>query len=169
MTIEDGLSKEIITRHLKTSDHPKNEGELCAVCLDDLSRLNKKMIIGTLDCGHEYHKSCIKKWLTRKNCCPLCKATGISVRDKLRKVLELLVHTPQCHTANCQYQNCRKLRGLFKHGMECKVRASGGCELCKKMWNLLQLHARACKESECNVPRCRDLKEHLRREHAHLA
>ncbi|MFQ6643259.1 hypothetical protein Gotur_017596 [Gossypium turneri] len=31
------------------------------------------------------------------------------------------------------------------------------------MWYLLQLHARACKESECHVPRCRDLKEHLRR------
>ncbi|KAB1212752.1 Histone acetyltransferase HAC12 [Morella rubra] len=30
-------------------------------------------------------------------------------------------------------------------------------KLCRK------LHARACKESECHVPRCRDLKEHLRR------
>jgi len=47
--------------------------------------------------------------------------------------------------------------------MQCKTRASGGCVLCKKMWYMLQLHARACKDSECNVPRCRDLKEHLRR------
>jgi len=31
------------------------------------------------------------------------------------------------------------------------------------MWYMLQLHARACKDSDCNVPRCRDLKEHLRR------
>ncbi|KAL3624661.1 hypothetical protein CASFOL_031329 [Castilleja foliolosa] len=96
-----------------------------------------------------------------------CNAQNKEARQlrvtQLRKMLELLVHASQCRSANCQYPNCRKVKGLFRHGMLCKVRASGGCVLCKKMWNLLQLHARACKESECNVPRCRDLKEHLRR------
>ncbi|KAL2321413.1 hypothetical protein Fmac_025792 [Flemingia macrophylla] len=82
---------------------------------------------------------------------------------QLRKMLDLLVHASQCRSAHCQYPNCRKVKGLFRHGMQCKTRASGGCVLCKKMWYLLQLHARACKESECHVPRCRDLKEHLRR------
>ncbi|KAL3624656.1 hypothetical protein CASFOL_031324 [Castilleja foliolosa] len=77
--VGDGLSEETIATHLKTSNSPKKEGELCAVCLDDLSRFDKKSIIGSLDCGHEYHEGCIKQWLTRKNCCPLCKATGISV------------------------------------------------------------------------------------------
>ncbi|XP_019426549.1 PREDICTED: histone acetyltransferase HAC1-like isoform X2 [Lupinus angustifolius] len=82
---------------------------------------------------------------------------------QLRKMLDLLVHASQCRSAHCQYPNCRKVKGLFRHGMHCKTRASGGCVLCKKMWYLLQLHARACKESQCHVPRCRDLKEHLRR------
>ncbi|XP_022724444.1 histone acetyltransferase HAC1-like [Durio zibethinus] len=82
---------------------------------------------------------------------------------QLRKMLDLLVHASQCRSAHCQYPNCRKVKGLFRHGIQCKTRASGGCLLCKKMWYLLQLHARACKESECHVPRCRDLKEHLRR------
>ncbi|GAB2268624.1 hypothetical protein Dimus_003577 [Dionaea muscipula] len=82
---------------------------------------------------------------------------------QLRKMLDLLVHASQCRSPNCQYPNCRKVKGLFRHGIQCKVRASGGCVLCKKMWYLLQLHSRACKESECHVPRCRDLKEHLRR------
>ncbi|KAE7997531.1 hypothetical protein FH972_002158 [Carpinus fangiana] len=82
---------------------------------------------------------------------------------QLRKMLDLLVHASQCRSALCQYPNCRKVKGLFRHGIQCKMRASGGCVLCKKMWYLLQLHARACKESECHVPRCRDLKEHLRR------
>ncbi|KAL7086652.1 hypothetical protein ACP275_13G014500 [Erythranthe tilingii] len=82
---------------------------------------------------------------------------------QLKKMLELLVHASQCRSPHCQYPNCRKVKGLFRHGMVCKVRASGGCPLCKKMWYLLQLHARACKESQCNVPRCRDLKEHMRR------
>ncbi|KAI5563570.1 hypothetical protein BDE02_14G000300 [Populus trichocarpa] len=82
---------------------------------------------------------------------------------QLRKMLDLLVHASQCRSPHCQYPNCRKVKGLFRHGIQCKTRASGGCVLCKKMWYLLQLHARACKESECHVPRCRDLKEHLRR------
>ncbi|MBA0839302.1 hypothetical protein Goarm_005046 [Gossypium armourianum] len=82
---------------------------------------------------------------------------------QLRKMLDLLVHASQCRSVHCQYPNCRKVKGLFRHGIQCKTRASGGCVLCKKMWYLLQLHARACKESECHVPRCRDLKEHLRR------
>ncbi|XP_057968061.1 histone acetyltransferase HAC1 [Malania oleifera] len=82
---------------------------------------------------------------------------------QLRKMLDLLVHASQCRSPHCQYPNCRKVKGLFRHGIQCKTRASGGCVLCKKMWYLLQLHARACKESECHVPRCRDLNEHLRR------
>ncbi|XP_074296793.1 histone acetyltransferase HAC1-like [Silene latifolia] len=82
---------------------------------------------------------------------------------QLRKMLELLVHASQCRSPTCQYPNCRKVKGLFRHGIQCRTRASGGCGLCKKMWYLLQLHARACKESECHVPRCRDLKEHVRR------
>ncbi|KAK9726769.1 hypothetical protein RND81_05G235900 [Saponaria officinalis] len=82
---------------------------------------------------------------------------------QLRKMLDLLVHASQCRSTLCYYPNCRKVKALFRHGMNCKTRASGGCGLCKKMWYLLQLHARACKESPCHVPRCRDLKEHLRR------
>ncbi|KAG0464358.1 hypothetical protein HPP92_020427 [Vanilla planifolia] len=82
---------------------------------------------------------------------------------QLRKMLDLLVHASQCRFPHCQYPNCRKVKGLFRHGIQCKTRVSGGCVLCKKMWYLLQLHARACKESECHVPRCRDLKEHLKR------
>ncbi|KAI5657243.1 hypothetical protein M9H77_26036 [Catharanthus roseus] len=32
---------------------------------------------GKLDCRHNYHLACIKKWLMEKNCCPLCKRTAI--------------------------------------------------------------------------------------------
>nr|XP_043635392.1 histone acetyltransferase HAC1-like isoform X2 [Erigeron canadensis] len=82
---------------------------------------------------------------------------------QLRKMLDLLVHASLCRSPLCQYPNCRKVKGLFRHGINCKVRAVGGCLLCKRMWYLLQLHARSCKDSQCHVPRCRDLNEHLRR------
>ncbi|XP_078157136.1 putative histone acetyltransferase HAC-like 1 [Carex rostrata] len=82
---------------------------------------------------------------------------------QLRKMLELLGHASECQSLQCQYPNCRKLKGLFHHGVNCKVRVSKGCRLCKHIWYLLQLHARACKETACNVPRCKDLKEQMQR------
>ncbi|XP_062229754.1 probable histone acetyltransferase HAC-like 1 [Phragmites australis] len=83
--------------------------------------------------------------------------------QKARKMLESLAHAVACRAPGCQYPNCRKLKALFHHGKKCQKRASGGCPLCKKMWGIIQFHARACKESQCNVPRCSDLKEHMRR------
>ncbi|GLJ24283.1 hypothetical protein SUGI_0463290 [Cryptomeria japonica] len=80
-----------------------------------------------------------------------------------RKMLDLLIHASQCISSPCAYQNCRKVNGLFRHGTNCKIRAAQGCSLCKRMWYILQLHAQACKESECRVPRCKDLKQHIRR------
>ncbi|KAJ1264517.1 hypothetical protein BS78_08G007200 [Paspalum vaginatum] len=82
--------------------------------------------------------------------------------QQLRKLLDLLVHASTCRSAagSCQYPNCESVKGLFRHGTQCNTRASGGCDLCKKMWHMIQIHALACKDSDCKVPRCRDLKEH---------
>ena len=72
------------------------------------------------------------------------------------KLLRLLAHAGSCPArGGCQYPNCRKLKSLFHHGAQCKTRSSGGCRLCKKVWSFIQLHARVCKESQCNMPRCR--------------
>ncbi|XP_045800495.1 histone acetyltransferase HAC1-like [Trifolium pratense] len=79
------------------------------------------------------------------------------------KMNDLLMHASQCRSARCRYPNCRKVKGLFRHGMYCRTRASGGCVMCKKMWYLIQFHARACNKSDCKLPRCSDVKEHLRR------
>ncbi|KAG2608387.1 hypothetical protein PVAP13_4NG316600 [Panicum virgatum] len=75
-------------------------------------------------------------------------------------LLQLLAHAGSCPArGGCHYPNCRKLKSLFHHGAQCKIRSSGGCRLCKKVWSFIQLHARVCKESQCNMPRCRDQKE----------
>lgn len=29
-------------------------------------------------CGHKYHVPCIKKWLSMKNTCPICKASAVA-------------------------------------------------------------------------------------------
>ncbi|KAB1208517.1 E3 ubiquitin-protein ligase RLIM [Morella rubra] len=33
--------------------------------------------LGGLDCGHDFHTSCIKQWLMQKNLCPICKTTAL--------------------------------------------------------------------------------------------
>lgn len=40
--------------------------------------------MGTLDCGHNFHRECVKKWLMQKNICPICKTTGLSTWDVAR-------------------------------------------------------------------------------------
>ncbi|OIT39856.1 putative e3 ubiquitin-protein ligase hip1 [Nicotiana attenuata] len=50
-----------------------SEGEICVICQGEY--VNDE-IIGTLECGHEYHISCIKKWLLRgKKTCPICRSS----------------------------------------------------------------------------------------------
>ncbi|XP_022733629.1 histone acetyltransferase HAC12-like isoform X2 [Durio zibethinus] len=77
------------------------------------------------------------------------------------RVLEVLLHACQCHS-RCSYPNCLLIKKLFYHAKECSVRAAGGCQHCKKMWLILRLHSRNCKESDCIVPRCRDIKQHAK-------
>lgn len=38
----------------------------------------KQEKIGTLDCGHEYHADCVKRWLLVKNTCPICKSSALT-------------------------------------------------------------------------------------------
>ncbi|KAH9563330.1 hypothetical protein CY35_05G120700 [Sphagnum magellanicum] len=142
----------VVTCNMCSSDIEAGQGWRCEICVDfDLCNNCKAL-------SNHQHKLTP---LTERN------AQNKEARQQrvlqLRKMLELLVHASQCGSATCQYPKCRSVKGLFRHGINCKIRASGGCGNCKRMWYLLQLHARSCKESGCRVPRCRDLNEHLRR------
>jgi hypothetical protein len=48
----------------------------------------------------------------------------------------------------------------------CNVTARNGCPNCKRIQNLIPVHARNCRVDECPVQRCREIKEHLRRQNA---
>ncbi|CAI7931929.1 unnamed protein product, partial [Closterium sp. NIES-54] len=76
---------------------------------------------------------------------------------EVRKMLELLAHAASCRPQPgtvCTYPKCSMVKMLFRHGTICTVRSAGGCQHCKRMWGLLHLHARSCKDSLCKVPRC---------------
>lgn len=43
---------------------------ICSLCLEEYDRREK---ITKLHCTHVYHLDCIKVWVMRSNCCPLCR------------------------------------------------------------------------------------------------
>ncbi|KAD6794518.1 hypothetical protein E3N88_05414 [Mikania micrantha] len=88
-----GLSNDFILEHLKmrvfaafkSSSKPKDassadqELNSCVICQTNYDDQEQ---IGVLDCGHEYHVECVKKWLTMKNTCPVCKSTALAAKAK---------------------------------------------------------------------------------------
>ncbi|KAJ9153546.1 hypothetical protein P3X46_026973 [Hevea brasiliensis] len=91
--VNTGLSEETIRSKLKTRkclSSPMSinleeaacadqESDACIICQDDYKHQEK---IGTLDCGHEYHADCLKKWLRVKNVCPICKSEALTAERK---------------------------------------------------------------------------------------
>jgi len=82
---------------------------------------------------------------------------------QLQRTMELLVHASGCQSEKCSSSNCTKVKSLFQHAFTCQMKATGGCGLCRRLWTLLQVHAKGCFQADCPVPRCRDLKEYRRR------
>lgn len=83
-----GLSEDDIQTSLKTRtfsslatclNHKKaaqvdQQSNFCVICQVDFQDQEN---VGTLNCGHEYHVDCIKKWLLMKNTCPICKSKAL--------------------------------------------------------------------------------------------
>lgn len=82
---------------------------------------------------------------------------------QLQRTMELLVHASACGAQSCTSSNCAKVKSLFQHAFSCQLKATGGCGLCRRLWTLLQVHAKGCFQANCPVPRCQDLKEYRRR------
>jgi E1A/CREB-binding protein len=76
--------------------------------------------------------------------------------------MHLLQHAATCQSPKCPSANCTKMKGLLKHGGQCQIKATGGCNVCKRIWALLQIHARQCKADSCPVPNCMAIRERVR-------
>ncbi|KAL0432544.1 UNVERIFIED_CONTAM: putative E3 ubiquitin-protein ligase RHG1A, partial [Sesamum latifolium] len=76
-----GLNEETIMSRLKQQKFvgkkadDQSETEPCSICREEY---NDGEDIGTLECGHDFHRDCIKQWLMHKNLCPICKTTGLT-------------------------------------------------------------------------------------------
>ena len=77
-------------------------------------------------------------------------------RERQRSIqlhMTLLLHSASCVSPTCQSQNCAKMKSLLKHGDTCPTKVTGGCNVCKRIFTLLQIHARQCKDANCPVPK----------------
>ncbi|CAK7325488.1 unnamed protein product [Dovyalis caffra] len=72
---EDVFSKCLMETTCLSSNKCQDETS-CAICLEEYRSTDK---VGTIkNCGHVYHVDCIKKWLSMKNMCPICKAPAVA-------------------------------------------------------------------------------------------
>ncbi|XP_074586031.1 putative E3 ubiquitin-protein ligase HIP1 isoform X2 [Curcuma longa] len=80
-SVNTGLSEEKILECLQqhkyviVASEPTGEVEPCCICREEYIEGEE---LGQLDCGHDFHSLCIKKWLVIKNLCPICKTTALS-------------------------------------------------------------------------------------------
>ncbi|KAL9239188.1 hypothetical protein vseg_013531 [Gypsophila vaccaria] len=64
-----------------------------------------------------------------------------------------------------RFSTCQGLQMLIMHFATCRRRVGGGCSRCKRMWQLLKLHASMCEHLYlCRVPLCRQFKMKMEQE-----
>ncbi|KAJ4889267.1 E3 ubiquitin-protein ligase MBR1 [Raphanus sativus] len=79
--VSTGLSEDVILKTMKqhkcTSSSPELHQymEPCCICQEEYAEGDD---LGTLECGHEFHKDCIKQWVMLKNLCPICKTVALT-------------------------------------------------------------------------------------------
>jgi len=86
-------------------------------------------------------------------------------RERQRNIqlhIQLIEHASRCNAPTCASQNCAKMKHYLKHSQHCKIKASGGCKICKRIWTLLRIHAQSCKLRDCPMPSCNTIRERLR-------
>uniref|UniRef100_A0A0C9QX85 RING-type E3 ubiquitin transferase n=1 Tax=Wollemia nobilis TaxID=56998 RepID=A0A0C9QX85_9CONI len=80
--VSTGLTEESISKCLKikaysSSTEASMEDETsqkCSICQEEFEESEQ---LGTLQCGHDHHPECIRKWLLQKNECPICKSSAL--------------------------------------------------------------------------------------------
>jgi E1A/CREB-binding protein len=77
--------------------------------------------------------------------------------------MRLLLHTSSCVSGQCASQNCRKMKGLLEHSKVCTARLNKQmCQVCRRVYALLHIHARDCRDDSCAVLHCKVFRERIR-------
>jgi len=139
----------------------------CPTCQDfDLC----KTCHGKVGHQHEMKKNVDEKARQRAS-------TGSNRDAKIERHNRLLTHASRCeYEDECpdpEFRNeCSKMKRLLHHGYTCNRRPREDeerCRICRRIWLLLQIHAQRCRDSRCQVWRCREIKNIIRRRQAEMA
>ncbi|KAK2969146.1 hypothetical protein RJ640_007207 [Escallonia rubra] len=82
--VSTGLSEDLISMCLMesiycSSDQIQEDGS-CVICLEEYKNMDD---VGMLKaCRHDFHVSCITKWLSMKKICPICKACALADKQQ---------------------------------------------------------------------------------------
>jgi E1A/CREB-binding protein len=92
----------------------------------------------------------------------LTDAERLQRHRNLRLHIQLIEHASRCTSKACGSSNCPKMKSYLHHSSICRVKAAGGCKICKRIWTLLRIHAQDCKERNCPIPQCNAIREKMR-------
>jgi E1A/CREB-binding protein len=165
-------SSMMVLWHLHNRDAPKFVQQ-CATCSREILagyRLHCPICADFDQCQECYQNPKIARHPHPLKPVAITSAQQNELTDSQRKErqrsiqlhMTLLLHAATCNSAECPSANCTKMKGLLKHGAQCQVKATGGCNVCKRIWALLQIHARQCKTKVCRVPNCMAIRERVR-------
>ena len=76
------ISGEISTININSVNQNEYIDETCCICL---SELVVDDTIHILPCKHKFHVDCIKQWLLKKQCCPLCKLELVNNNESINQ------------------------------------------------------------------------------------
>eukprot|EP00554_Chaetoceros_debilis_P004040 CAMPEP_0194085526 /NCGR_PEP_ID=MMETSP0149-20130528/17743_1 /TAXON_ID=122233 /ORGANISM="Chaetoceros debilis, Strain MM31A-1" /LENGTH=1623 /DNA_ID=CAMNT_0038768423 /DNA_START=348 /DNA_END=5219 /DNA_ORIENTATION=+ len=165
-------SSMMVLWHLHNRDAPKFVQQ-CAICAREILSGYRYHCPTCADfdmCTECFQKPTVTRHMHTLKPIPVASGqkseqTEEQRRERQRSIqlhMTLLLHAATCTSSKCHSQNCAKMKGLLKHGESCATKAAGGCNVCKRIWTLLQIHARQCKDSKCPVPKCLAIRERFR-------
>lgn len=74
--VNTGLTEENISSCVKQKTYiTVADVEPCCICQEEYKNEDD---LGGLECGHDFHRNCIKQWLLQKNLCPVCKSAAFA-------------------------------------------------------------------------------------------
>mmetsp|Transcript_26087 Transcript_26087/g.58570 ORF Transcript_26087/g.58570 Transcript_26087/m.58570 type:complete len:333 (+) Transcript_26087:3-1001(+) len=160
----------MVLYHLHNPDAPKFVPS-CTVCsVDILTGIRHNC----MNCEIDFCSSCLstlggKIHIHPLRAIPVASSAPTQLTEEQRKErqrsvnlhMQLLNHAAHCD--KCDSKNCQRMKTFLAHDNECRQKAAGGCRLCVRISNLLNIHARACRAPLCKVPHCEQLKEQIRR------
>ena len=69
--IDDDIINQYPTSKIKDISKLTEDKKRCSICLENFKNGDNSII---LPCIHIFHGECIKKWMNKKNACPICKS-----------------------------------------------------------------------------------------------